>query len=84
MVCAYWGKHWLLERFVVYMQKRNGMLQHSEYILDGLVNYEKGNVTKDDFIKLFETSSPPNLHRRRCGVIYSKDILDINCYYLYV
>ena len=36
------------------------MIQYREYILDTLVNYDKGTVTKDDFVKMFETSSPPN------------------------
>ena len=60
MVYAYWGKHWLLERFVVYLQNRNGILQYSEYILVTFVKYDKCTVTKDDFVKMFETSSPPN------------------------
>ena len=60
MVYAYWGKHWLLERFKLYLQKRIAMLQYSEYILDILAKYDKDTVTKDDFVKMFETSSPPN------------------------
>ena len=60
MVSAYWGKQWLLERFVEYLKKRNGMLQYSEYILDILAKYDKGIVTKEDFVKMFETSSLPN------------------------
>merc|ERR1712082_289202 len=60
IVSAYWGKQWLLERFVEYLKKRNGMLQYSEYILDIFAKSDKGIVTKEDFVKIFETSSPPN------------------------
>ena len=60
MVYNYWGKHWLLERFVEYLWKRRAMIRYSDYIFDTLVKYEKGAVTKEDFIKMFETSSPPN------------------------
>ena len=37
MACAYWGKRWLLERFVKYLQKRNSMFVYSEYIMDTLL-----------------------------------------------
>ena len=60
MVCTYWSKHWLLERFVEYLQKRGGMLIYSEYIMNTLVRNEKGCISKNDFISLFETSTPPN------------------------
>ena len=60
MIYNYWGKCWMLERFVEYLRKRVGMIQYCEYIFDNLVNYEKGNVTKDDFTTRFESSNPPN------------------------
>ena len=60
MIYTYWGKNWMLERFVEYLRKRAGMIQYCEYIFDSLVNYEKGNVTKDDFTSRFESSNPPN------------------------
>ena len=60
MACTYWGKRWLLERFVEYLQKRNSMFVYSEYIMDTLLRNGNESVSKNDYISMFETSSPPN------------------------
>ena len=60
MIYNYWGKSWMLERFVEYLRKRGGMIQYSSHIFDGLNSDGKGGATMDDFTSRFKTSTPPN------------------------
>ena len=60
MLCKYWSQHWMMERFVEYLQKRASMLIYSEYIMNTLVKKEKDHISLNDFMSLFETLSPPN------------------------
>ena len=60
MIYNYWGKSWMLERFVEYLRKRDGMIQYSSHIFDGLNSDGKGGVAMVDFTSRFKTSSPPN------------------------
>ena len=60
MIYSYWNKKWELERFIVYLQKKRAMLQYCEHIFDNFANYQKTNVTKDDFIYRFDHSNAPN------------------------
>ena len=60
MIYNYWGKSWMLERFVEYLRKRDSMIQYSSHIFDGLNSDGKGGVAMVDFTSRFKTSSPPN------------------------
>ena len=60
MLCKYLSQHWMMERFVDYLQKRTSMLIYSEYIMNTLVKKEKDHISMNDFMSLFETLSPPN------------------------
>jgi len=60
MIYSYWGKKWTLERFIEYLQKKRDMIHYCQHIFATFANYEKTNVTKNDFIDKFENSKPPN------------------------
>ena len=60
MLCKYWSQHWLLKRFVEYLQKRASMLIYTEYIMNALVKNENGCISMNDFMSLFDASTPPN------------------------
>ena len=54
MIYNYWGKCWMLERFVEYLRKRVAMIQYSWHIFDGLNSDGKGGVAMVDFTSRFK------------------------------
>ena len=60
MIYSYWDKKWALERFIEYLLKKRDLIHYCEHIFSTFANYDKMNVTKNDFIDKFENSKPPN------------------------
>ena len=60
MIYSYTEKKWVLERFIEYLLKKRDMIHYCQHIFTIFANYDKTNVTKNDFIDKFENSKPPN------------------------
>ena len=60
MIYSYWDKKCVLERFIEYLLKKRDIIHYCEHIFSTFANYDKMNVTKNDFIDKFENSKPPN------------------------
>ena len=60
MIYSYWNKKWVLERFIEYLLKKRDMIHYCQHIFTTFANYDKTNVTKNDFMDKFENSNPPN------------------------